>query len=161
MDGVDRMDQLRQLFSLSARHGFKKYYVKIALGLLDMAITNVWLDYKMVHPKECKKETARYNFYKSLAETMCTTNWVSYLTSNEGLRNHSVIHELVGGPNSPRRPTRDVPTVLDDDDASSACTCTPYTVNNLLRGRMSKRKGFSCQICAFEGRSNSRCRNVL
>ena len=37
MQGVDQHDQLRQLFSLSNRHGFKKYYIKIILALLNMA----------------------------------------------------------------------------------------------------------------------------
>jgi len=47
MDGVDRHDQYRQLFSLCKTHGFKKYYVKLALALFDMAIVNAVLHFKL------------------------------------------------------------------------------------------------------------------
>jgi hypothetical protein len=47
MQAVDRHDQLRHTFSLSSRHGFKKYYVKIILGLMDMALVNAYIHYKM------------------------------------------------------------------------------------------------------------------
>ena len=55
MQAVDRNDQLRQLFSLSSRHGFKKYYVKIALGLIDMAVVQAWCHYKLAVPEEAQK----------------------------------------------------------------------------------------------------------
>jgi len=47
MDGVDRHDQYRALFSLCTRHGFKKYYVKLFLALVYMAVTNASLLFKM------------------------------------------------------------------------------------------------------------------
>ena len=40
MQAVDCHGQLQECFPLSHRHGFKKYYVKIALGLIDMAAVN-------------------------------------------------------------------------------------------------------------------------
>ena len=49
MQSVYRHDQLREHFSLSHRHGFKKYYVKTALGLIDMAAGNAWIHYKLVN----------------------------------------------------------------------------------------------------------------
>jgi hypothetical protein len=55
MQGVDRHDQLRKLFSIADRHGFKKYYMKIFLGLLDMAMVNAWLHYKLVNPTGAKQ----------------------------------------------------------------------------------------------------------
>jgi hypothetical protein len=35
MQAVDRHDQLRPTFSFASQHGFKKYYVKIILRLMD------------------------------------------------------------------------------------------------------------------------------
>jgi hypothetical protein len=59
MQAVDRHDQSRQTFSLASRHDFKKYYVKIILGLMDMALVNAYIHYKLVHLDECKKDSAR------------------------------------------------------------------------------------------------------
>ena len=40
MQAVDRFDQLLSLFSLAKRHPFKKYYNKLAMALLDIALVN-------------------------------------------------------------------------------------------------------------------------
>jgi hypothetical protein len=40
MGGVDKHDKLRSTFSLCKQHKFKKYYVKLLLFLLDVALTN-------------------------------------------------------------------------------------------------------------------------
>jgi hypothetical protein len=40
MQGVDRHDQLWATFSLTKRHGFKKWYVKMWLALINIAFTN-------------------------------------------------------------------------------------------------------------------------
>jgi hypothetical protein len=51
---VDRHDQLRQTFSLCQSTWFQKYYVKIILGLVDMALVNAYIHYKLVNKKECR-----------------------------------------------------------------------------------------------------------
>ena len=51
MQGVDRFDQLVSLFSLAKQHAFKKYYNKLAMGLLDFALVNAELHYFMAHPE--------------------------------------------------------------------------------------------------------------
>jgi hypothetical protein len=40
MQGVDRHDQMRATFALTKRHIFKKWYVKIWLALIDIALNN-------------------------------------------------------------------------------------------------------------------------
>ena len=40
MQAVDWFDQLLSLFSLAKRHPFKKYYNKLAMALLDIALVN-------------------------------------------------------------------------------------------------------------------------
>ena len=73
MQAVDRHDKLCSIFPLTDRHGMKKYYTKIAFSLIDIALTNAWIHYKLVHnPKE---ENARYLFMDSIGEEMITQNW--------------------------------------------------------------------------------------
>jgi hypothetical protein len=70
MQAVDRHDQLRERFPLCSRHGFKKYYQKIALGLIDMAVVNAWIHYKLVNPEKCSNELARYEFMDALVSLL-------------------------------------------------------------------------------------------
>ena len=78
MQEVDRHDQLRQTFSLVSRHGFKKYYMKIILGLMDMALVNAWIHYKLVNPEDCKKDTTRYDFMDSMAKALLMTDYDNF-----------------------------------------------------------------------------------
>jgi hypothetical protein len=71
MQAVDRHDdQLQQTFLLASRHGFKKYYVKIILGLMDMTLVNAYIHYKLVNPDKGKNDMARYTFMESLANAL-------------------------------------------------------------------------------------------
>jgi hypothetical protein len=72
MQAVDRHhDQLRQTFSLASRHGFKKYYVQIILGLMDMALVNAYIHYKLVNEENSTKDSAvRNDFTWSLWRTL-------------------------------------------------------------------------------------------
>jgi hypothetical protein len=79
MQAVNRHDQLQERSSLAGQHGFKKYYVKIALGLLDMVAVNVWIHYKLVNQDKCKKKTARYEFFNELSNRLLTTDWTQFL----------------------------------------------------------------------------------
>jgi hypothetical protein len=40
MQGIDHHNQLRMTFLLTKRRGFKKWYVKMWLALIDIALTN-------------------------------------------------------------------------------------------------------------------------
>ena len=68
MDGVDRHDQYRSLFSLCKTHGFKKYPVKLVLALLDIALTNAVLHYKLRwKDSDCpNSKMSRADFYRTL-----------------------------------------------------------------------------------------------
>jgi hypothetical protein len=74
---VDRHDQLRQTFSLCQSTWFQKYYVKIILGLVDMAFVNAYIHHKL-HQKRNAKDTARYDFMESLANALITTDWENF-----------------------------------------------------------------------------------
>ena len=84
MQAVDRHDQLRQTFALASRHGFKKYYIKMLLGLIDMALVkNAYIQYKMVNAEACKISSARYDFLETLANTMMDTDWANFMESEK------------------------------------------------------------------------------
>jgi hypothetical protein len=67
MQVVDRHDQLRATFALTKRHGFKKWYVKIWLALIDIALTNASICYFLVNPELKKKEGHHCHFYAAIA----------------------------------------------------------------------------------------------
>jgi hypothetical protein len=68
MGGVDRHDKLRSTFSLAKRHKFKKYYVKLLLFVMDVALTNAWIYYRMVNDNVKKNDQARADFFYLLQQ---------------------------------------------------------------------------------------------
>ena len=165
MHAVDRHDQLRETFSLSKRHGFKKYYHKLAMGLLDMAAVNAWLHYRMVNKEECEKKTARYNFMKSLAESLLRTNWNEFSYTQSARENENIFKLLVNGESASNS---NMPIVMQETLVGAASLvngndprCHPLSVGNLLGDRRKKRTGLCCQVCAFEGRGKGKVRSVV
>ena len=117
MQGVDRHDQLRAKFSLVGRHGFKKYYVKIILGLMDMAITNAYIHFKMANPEKCKHRKARNNFLNKLGDSFLKTNWDDFIASTDGRKADNVfqavcMQNLLGETDQ----TIDLTAVEEDED---------------------------------------------
>lgn len=159
MQAVDRHDQLREGFSLSARHGFKKYYQKIALGLIDMAVVNAWIHYKLVNPEKCTHERARYEFMDSMADSFLEINWQVYYQNVMSGETVDILRLLTKDNRLERKRKR-----MDCEDESRPVglvttnelgmtpRCTPIAVQQLMSGKRSKKKGLSCQICSFEGR---------
>jgi hypothetical protein len=70
MQGVDRHDQLRALFSSTKRHGFKKWYVKMWLVLIYIALTNTSICYFLKNPELKKEEGHRRRFYEAIANLL-------------------------------------------------------------------------------------------
>ena len=168
MQAVDRHDQLREGFSLADRHGFKKYYQKIALGLIDMAVVNAWIHYKIVNPEKCSHERARYEFMESMANSFLQFNWQDYyetlipgegddilrlLTENKKLDRKRKVME--SGDNDSQFPR------LLSEQMGTSNRCTPIAVQQLMSGVRSKKKGLSCQVCSFEGRGTNIVSNVV
>lgn len=161
MQAVDRHDQLRAVFSLSARHGFKKYYHKIGLGLIDMAIVNAWIHYKLVHPDKCSNELSRYEFMDALADSLLETNWQEYTETSVSGDNEDILRQLVQDKRSNNTQQFDTEMYVVDDNASRSNRCTPVAVQQLMSGKRSLKKGLSCQVCMFEGRGGNITRNVV
>ncbi len=57
-------------FALGKQHKLKKYYVKLLLFLVDVALTNSWIYYKLSNPGTVKKEESRADFFLMLANVI-------------------------------------------------------------------------------------------
>ena len=73
MQGVDQYNRLITLFSMSNLH-FDKYYKKVALILMDLTVTNVYLHYKIDNASLPLKYT-RCTFMEMLQYQMITVDW--------------------------------------------------------------------------------------
>ena len=61
MQGVDQFNKLLTLHSLASLK-FDKYYKKIAMVLLDFALTNAYLHYKIANEDTMDKKYRRVTF---------------------------------------------------------------------------------------------------
>jgi len=68
--GIDGSDRLRATFSLGKQHKFKKYYVKLMLFLVDIALINAWIYYQMANDQVGGKAGDRADFYICIASEM-------------------------------------------------------------------------------------------
>ena len=173
MQGVDRFDQFVALFSLAKRHGFQKYYIKLAMGLLDFALTNAEIHYFMANPLQKKKGNHRLLFREELCNAIYETDWTNYSTSNSDFQAQFGIADAVQGgapvaaekEASTATPSRQAnegfklaPSVkFSSPDRHGPADCVPIGIAAYLRRNNSIGKGRSyrgtyCQICTFEGR---------
>ena len=138
MQAVDRFDQLISLYSMAKGHLFKKYYHKLTLALMDIALTNAEIHYYLANPEEKKKKNHRYNFRDSLSDDL-----INYGTSMLKL------------------PTD--PEPKPEPSPSGFCNCKVESVQKYLKKKNCPGKsyeGLHCQVCKWEGR-NGRSRGVV
>jgi hypothetical protein len=156
MDGVDRHDQYRMLFSLCSRHGFKKYPVKLILALFDISLTNAVLHFKLRWNDSNYpfSKMSRVEFLQDIADKLISTNREWELDEDaEG------INAIFGGTvpscsaqlHSPE--THPVETV----PGRPGCIIEALEKYSALL-KKNKRK---CQICEYERRGTGRYKNVL
>jgi hypothetical protein len=101
--GVDHHDRLCSTFSLSKKHHFKKYYIKLMLFLLDIGHTNAWIYYKKCNEDLCNKEGNRAAFFQSVAEAMVNSNtkWNAYSAQEVALvadDNEVIVSDIISVP---------------------------------------------------------------
>ena len=84
MGGVDRHDRLRSSFSIGKAHKFKKYYVKLLLFVMVVALTNSWVYYSLANPDDAKRDGARADFFVALGSQLVKQNidWESRYKEN-------------------------------------------------------------------------------
>jgi hypothetical protein len=126
-----------------------------------MAAVNAWIHYKLVNPDKCKKEMARYEFFNELSNGLLTTNWTQFLKSPAVKTNESIFRSLFdadkeGGNN----PAEDDGEYYDGNNGATDRHCVPMVICDIMPNR-SKRKGFGCQVCAYEGRSRGLTSTVV
>ena len=69
--GVDRNDQLRGPgYGMATTFRASKYTVKMFMGLLDIALSNAWIMWRTIHPKDVKEHR---KFYTDVTEFLL--NW--------------------------------------------------------------------------------------
>ena len=164
MHAVDRHDQLRETFSLSKRHGFKKYYCKVAMGLLDMAVVNAWLHFKLVHKDWGKRKSGRYEFITSIANAFVQTDWNEFSYSEWERENERVFRSLVesDGDSGEAQQENEIGTdSIVGVVHSEHPACQPLSVAPFLGENRKKKTGFCCQVCNFEGRGKGKVRSVV
>jgi len=98
IQGVDQLNKLLTLFSLTNLK-FNKYYKKIAMVLLDLALTNIFLHFRLANKDTFDKKYSRVTFMDRLQEQMISMNWYdkvlqlnmfnkTYLTRNNHQENN-------------------------------------------------------------------------
>ena len=157
------------LISLCSRHGFKKYPVKLMLALVDIAITNANLHFKM-RWKGVKgtpmSSLSRVDFFKEIAKKLMSHDrkWavdagvvgLEALSGMEStLPNEAVarlfVRERLGSVN------------LDNNAQPEGSFTTQRCCFEALEkyGNIISKVSKKCQICEFEGRGSNRYKNVL
>jgi hypothetical protein len=63
-----------QHFPWARSTSLKKKYLKLFLFLLNVAITNAWIYYKLSNPKVSEGKRSRADFYQQLAEILANPN---------------------------------------------------------------------------------------
>ena len=132
---------------------------------MDMALVNAYILYKMVNPERCEGISSRYIFMDSIADTMMSNDWENFSVSDDGISNSRIFDELMGKRQDCATvgegggPKDSVSKVLVYSKDSATVECTHNAVSGLWNQR-SKKKGFTCQICRFEGRGDNIVKDV-
>ena len=158
MQGVDQFNRLITLFSMSNLH-FDKYYKKVAMILMDLAVTNAYLHYKMDNASLPLKYT-RCTFMERLQNQMITVNWsrkVRQLNTNDKINRNNedgsadvgsvddiLDKELEIGDYAIQQKTQSKENVVIDK-------CFPVALHNKNDDKTPDSQR-ACQICEFEGR---------
>jgi len=150
MGGVDTHDQLRETFSIANRHGFKKYFIKLGLGLVDMAITNAWIHFDLVrrNGEKGKKKIGRYAFMDALANGMINGEYNNH--QHAGSTNDGIVGLFCG-----------LPSIPPELPPMNETVCQPIAVKDILDSKRNRRFGLACQVCLFEGRGPGKVGTVV
>jgi len=76
--GVDHFDSLLSKYSITKRHRFNCYYISLMMTMIDFAITQAYLSYKMNQKRKSDKADVepRIVFMERLVNEILTRNWI-------------------------------------------------------------------------------------
>lgn len=159
MQGVDRLDQLRQRFSITDGHSFKKWYKKLAGGLIDIARVNAYQSRKGVlqHTEQWKHQRDPHReFITQLCHQLLNGHFVSVPDQNV-----EMLYEVHQHPSqnvrsmllpaaSPR------PSPRSSSPASSIFSptnrCKIFISKEVYPGSQKYKRKKACIICKWENR---------
>ena len=171
MQAVDQFNKLLTLFSLASLK-FDKYYKKIAMVLLDFAITNAYLHHKIANNTKDNRQYTRVKFMKNLQEQLIDVDWSEKIrrhqmddSDDESLYSNDEMHFRKKDFNDN---LTDEAIEKDWERRSVKKLCNPiamqasicdfltdeYALNIKLRALSDSQR--VCQICEFEGRGRRR-----
>lgn len=83
MQGTDRMDQYRARYSVTDGHTYKKWYKKLAFGLIDLARVNAFLTWKIANKEKVKvlRDPMRV-FMVALTHQLISGEWKDHATDD-------------------------------------------------------------------------------
>ena len=177
MQAVDQFNKLLTLFSLASLK-FNKYYKKIAMVLLDFAITNAYLHHKIANNTKDNRQYSRVKFMENLQEQLIEVDWAEKIrrhqmndSDNESLYSNDDMHfrgrdeefyqDVIENGLEMVRKRRSVKKLCNPVAMQPSCSgwyeC--YSVSENMRNMELKALSDSqrvCQICEFEGRGRRR-----
>ena len=141
MQGVDRLDQLRSRFSISDGHSFKKWHLKLAMAIIDIARLNAFMTRKLVMGADESDRDPHRTFVLQLIRELNFGAWEMAPSDAE-----LVYTDNIQTPTTPtmipqsRVPPRSVPST------ENVCKC--IASKQVFQSRKKRR----CVICRWEGR---------
>jgi len=175
MQGVDQFNKLLTLYPMASLK-FDKYYKKIAMVLLDFALTNAYLHYKIANKDTVDNKYRRVTFMERLQEQMIETDWAEKVRTYD-MKVHdddcsidSDTNEISNEKNFEELMKMNVVSEAEDEQLpmeSLQLKCNPVAMTNSKLDSTSKQmyemfvdsktkslsnSKKSCQICDFEGR---------
>ena len=141
MQGVDRLDQTRDRFSLADGHSFRKWYKKLGLALVDIARCNAFYTWKLVRGDTRDRDQHRA-FVSELASQLLSGKWESLLPDERFLFDDDAAAAALLSPvcASARRPVAPVKQLT---------ACTFVSSKDQFKGQCLRRR--NCIVCRYEG----------
>ena len=142
MQGVDRLDQLRARFSICDGHSFKKWYKKLAMGIIDLARVNAYQSRLLVVPDLKFGRDPHRTFISQLAADLIKGNWKKAPVLHAGIRDNDSDSE------SETPPTTSTPRYQNANIATlNECN---VMASSILFPNQSKKRKRQCVVCRWE-----------
>ena len=144
MQAVDRFDQLVSLYAMAKRHSFKKYYNKLTMALVDIALVNAEIHFFLANP-DLKKGNHRSNFRTALSDELFNIDWMNYQNETPLLDGELTWEGT------------ETPTCNVGGKHTPVKSCySPAPISKFVKARGAGEglsyEGLCCQVCSFEGR---------